>query len=159
MPMPRVFTLPARPLPGLLCALLFASACQRESEPPAPGAGRPGDRLLILESVVRGARVYQEHCAICHGPEAQGHPDWQTPGVAAAPPLDGSGNAPKRRRQELVAIIRNGATRDGLPVMPGWKGRLRDQEVEDVIAWFQALWPAELYENWRRANVGTPTGG
>lgn len=106
-----------------------------------------------MESILRGARVFQEQCAQCHGPDAQGHPDWQNPQVTAAPPLNGTGNEWKRSKSELIAVIQNGAKRDGQPVMPGWKGRLTDQEIDDVIAWFQALWPVEVYEKWQKTNA------
>jgi len=136
-------------------------ACSREE--PAPGPGAPATATPVLpalapvpsiEALNRGARLFQEHCAQCHGPEAQGHPDWQTPGVVAAPPLNGTGNDWKRSRAQLVTVIANGSKRNGEPVMPGWKGRLSDAEVNDVIAWFQALWPQEVYARWQRANAG-----
>jgi mono/diheme cytochrome c family protein len=141
---------------------LFLAACSREEEPAAPsrpagaeaaGAAAGGEATVSLDAMLRGARLYQEHCAQCHGPEAQGHPDWQNPQVVAAPPLDGTGPVWKRSKRELIAIIRNGAKRGNQPVMPGWQGRLSDQEIEDIIAWFQALWPAEVYERWRKANA------
>ena len=53
----------------------------------------------------------------------------------------------------MIATIQNGAKRNGDPVMPAWKGRLGDQDIEDIIAWFQALWPADVYERWRKANA------
>jgi mono/diheme cytochrome c family protein len=111
------------------------------------------ERPFSTESLFNGVRLFQEHCAQCHGPEAQGHPDWQNPKVRAAPPLNGTGNDWKRRKQEMIAIIKNGAKRNGHPVMPAWKGRLTDQEIEDIISWYQALWPAEVYERWRKANA------
>ena len=30
---------------------------------------------------------------------------------------------------------------------------LSEQEIEDTIAWFQALWPPEVYDRWQRANA------
>lgn len=110
-----------------------------------------------LGSLNHGAQLFQENCAQCHGPEAQGHPDWQTPGVVAAPPLNGTGNDWKRSRAELIAIIRDGAKRNGEPTMPAWKGRLSDADIDDIIAWFQALWPPDVYLRWQRvhtANTG-----
>lgn len=136
---------------------LWLGGCERQETPPvtAPStvatlpAVEPAPSLAALN---RGARLFQEHCALCHGPEAQGHPDWQTPGVVAAPPLDGTGNDWKRSRAELVAVILNGAKRDGKPVMPGWKGRMSDAEINDLIAWFQALWPGNVYSEWQARN-------
>lgn len=103
-----------------------------------------------LAALNRGARLFQEQCAQCHGPEGQGHPDWQTTGVVAAPPLNGTGNDWKRSRAELVAVIQNGAKRDGALVMPAWKDRLSEAEINDLIAWFQALWPPEVYAKWQQ---------
>jgi mono/diheme cytochrome c family protein len=143
---------------------LLALACGKKEEAPASGALQAplgADRLLSVEAVVRGARLYQEHCAQCHGPEAQGHPDWENPKVIAAPPLNGTGNEWKRRKADLVAIIRRGAKRGQETTMPGWDGRLTDQEIEDVIAWFQALWPMDVYDRWQKANAvagATPKG-
>ena len=143
-----------------LSVILFAfivCGCERKSaESSATSLQAPlgSDRPLSVESVMRGARLYQEHCAQCHGPEAQGHPDWQNPQVVAAPPLDGSGNEWKRKRSELIAIVKKGMTRNNEPVMPAWGERLSDQEIEDIVAWFQALWPMEVYDRWLKVNAG-----
>ena len=137
----------------VVATVLLVGACGKK-EPETPPAKDQAGRLFSTESLLRGARLYQEHCAQCHGPEAQGHPDWQNPKVVAAPPLNGSGNVWKRRKPDMIAIIRNGAVRNGEPVMPAWKGRLSNQDIEDLIAWFQALWPADVYEGWRKANAG-----
>lgn len=141
----------------LVLAGLWAAGCERKEATSAPASStsptlpalEPAPSLAALN---RGARLFQEHCAQCHGPEAQGHPDWQTPGVVAAPPLDGTGNDWKRTRAELVAVILDGAKRNGTLVMPGWKGRLSDAEVDDLIAWFQALWPVTVYSQWLARN-------
>jgi len=140
----------------LAIVALLLGGCEKK-EPPPSGKdtlpGLQGERLASLDSLVRGARLYQENCAQCHGPEAQGHPDWQNPQVVAAPPLDGTGNAWKRSRQDLIDIVNNGANRNGVPAMPAWKGRLSDHDIEDIITWFQALWPPEVYDRWRKANA------
>lgn len=102
-----------------------------------------------------GSRRYAELCAQCHGPEAQGHPDWQTPNdgtFTAAPPLDASGNAPKRSKTQLAATIRQGVRRDGVDLMPAWGGRLSDAEIDAIIAWFQSLWPPAVYGAWQQQN-------
>jgi len=136
--------------------------CKRESAPVTP----PTPPSMTLEqppgltALNRGARLFEAHCAQCHGPEAQGHPDWQNRDIiAAAPPLNGTGNDWKRSRAQLVAVIKNGATRQGTPVMPAWNGRLSEQEIDDIISWFQALWPPDVYATWRKTNpVPVPRG-
>jgi len=136
---------------------MFA-ACSKEVPPPSTAGSR-----FDAVSIARGAKLYEEHCAQCHGPQAQGHPDWQSPSdgsFAAAPPLNGIGNDWKRSRQELIAVIKDGVTRkDGAPVMPAWKQRLSEREIDDIVGWFQSQWPARVYESWYKANPAVTTGG
>lgn len=143
----------------LLVCLLWIAGCSDDSQEKASSQPSTGAREAApqqnfdINRIARGARLYQENCAQCHGPEAQGHPDWQhakQQGYAAAPPLDGTGPAIKRRKAEMIAIIRNGLKQDGVPVMPGWGARVSDDEIEDVITWYQALWPAQVYGRWRQ---------
>lgn len=146
--------------PGMIVligvGMLLVGACEKKTETTfskdSPSQ-RTSELLPSFENLTHGARLYQEYCALCHGPEAQGHPDWQNPLVTAAPPLNGTGNEWKRRKQDLINAIRNGATRHGEPVMPAWKERLSDQDIEDIIAWFQALWPTDVYDRWRKTNI------
>ncbi len=143
-------------------ALLVAACGKKEPETPVAkdAANLQGDRSFSTESLFNGVRLFQEYCAQCHGPEAQGHADWRNPKVVAAPPLNGTGNEWRRRKQDMIAVIKNGAKRNGEPVMPAWKDRLSDQEIEDIITWYQALWPAEVYARWRKANTteSVPSG-
>lgn len=137
--------------------VLALAGCERRGPeplpPPSPQTGAALETMPTLAELDRGARLFQEHCAQCHGPEAQGHPDWETPGVLAAPPLNGTGNDWKRSRAELAHVILRGVERDGAPVMPAWQGRLSEADVNSIIAWFQALWPAEVYDRWQQLQV------
>ncbi|MEK7786250.1 MAG: c-type cytochrome, partial [Chloroflexota bacterium] len=83
----------------VMAATLLVGACGKK-EPEAPAVKDQANRPFSTESLFRGVRLYQEHCALCHGPEAQGHPDWRNPQVTAAPPLNGTGNEWKRRKQD-----------------------------------------------------------
>jgi mono/diheme cytochrome c family protein len=42
-----------------------------------------------------------------------------------------------------------------MDVMPGWKGRFSERDVEDVLNWMQSLWPAEVYDAWTKAQAAT----
>ncbi|MDX1487857.1 MAG: cytochrome c [Acidiferrobacterales bacterium] len=161
----------------LLVGALLLVACERQPEqpepvtrePPTPPAGQlptsapppaasiPAPSDFSVQNLSRGAALYVEHCLQCHGPEGQGHPDWQTPTdgtFVAAPPVNGTGNDWKRSQQELMGIIRQGAKRNGMPVMPGYADRLSDQDIVYILTWLQALWPPDVYERWLRANSG-----
>jgi len=144
----------------LAVAAAVLTACSNEA--PTPGTAIIAANRFDSASIARGAVLYEEHCAQCHGPQAQGHPDWQTPSdgsFAAAPPLNGSGNDWKRSRAQLIAVIRNGVKRpDGVAVMPDWEQRLSVRDIEDIVAWFQSLWPSQVYESWYKANLGATKG-
>ena len=145
----------------LLLGLALLAACSKEDKPAPAVSAPPALRHFEPASLVRGATLYEQHCALCHGPQAQGHPDWQTPSdghFAAAPPLDGTGNDWKRSRAALAATIVTGVKRksDNEEVMPAWKGRLNDRDVEDVINWLQSLWPTDVYDSWTKTQPSTP---
>ena len=122
-------------------ALLAAASCSRSSD--APGAS--------AEQVQRGAAIYAANCATCHGARAEGAKDWHRlgpDGKFPPPPLDGSAHAWHHPRAQLKQIILDGtATRGG--GMPAWRGKLSDADIDAVIAWFQSLWPPEIYRAWR----------
>ncbi len=156
---------------------VVAAACEKQGEkvntaapgPPAVSTPQPlpapaeRKQSFSVENIKRGGELYRELCLQCHGPEGQGHPDWQTPSdgiFTAAPPLNGTGNTWKRNKQGMLAIIRDGTIRDGVPAMPAYKNRLRDEHIESVIIWFQVLWPPEVYERWLNANIdASPSEG
>ena len=146
----------------LAAALMLLGACSKEAEQTAMPVPGMVPRQFDPESVTRGAQMFEQHCVVCHGPRAQGHPDWQTPSdgsFAAAPPLNGTGNDWKRSRAMLAATIQNGVRRksDNADIMPAWKGRLSENDVEDVLNWLQSLWPAEVYDAWAKAQAAATT--
>ena len=138
--------------------LLVAGVTACGKKETTPGVKPVEESLVSREALVRGEKLYRENCGQCHGPEGQGHPDWQTPGVAAAPPLNGTGNDWKRSKGDMVAVIKAGVKRKGEQIMPGWKGRMTDAEIDDLIVWFQTFWPREVYERWQKANTATARG-
>ena len=83
----------------------------------------------------------------------------QGPGVVGRD-AELTGNDWKRSRAMLAATIQNGVRRksDNVDVMPAWKGRLSERDVEDVLNWMQSLWPAEVYDAWTKtqATAATP---
>ena len=101
----------------LACALLAAAvALLLAIAAPATRAADSG----------RGAGLYQQHCAVCHG--SGGRPTWPgTPDFRRATNLmkpDGN----------LLVVIRNGKG-----VMPGYIGILKDRDMLDVLAYLRTL--------------------
>jgi mono/diheme cytochrome c family protein len=108
--------------------------------PPLTDTGRVG----------RGAHLYHQHCAQCHG----------APGVAQTPvgksmqPVPGPLVDAARRWQprELYWITRHGIRMAG---MPAWEYHLRDDELWDLVAFLQAF-PAQTRASYRALVLQTP---
>ncbi len=159
----------------LIIFIVFSTACSKKEPAEKTVASEkietsplPTDqgRNFSVESITRGAMVFQARCAECHGPQAQGHPGWvkgqkldknNKQSFIVASPLDGTGVTHKLKKSQLVKVIKQGIKRDNIPVMPAGKGQLSEQEIEDVITWFQALWPPNVYEAWNKTNGATKT--
>ncbi len=76
--------------------------------------------------IVRGAEVYRQHCANCHGPT--GSSVW--PG---APNLSRR-EAPLRTDQALLQILRTGRG-----AKPAFQGMVSDADILNVIAYSRTL--------------------
>lgn len=106
-------------------------------------------RSIDSAQVARGKALFAQHCARCHGDMAQGDPQWRTrnaDGTFPPPPLNGTGHAWHHPHVWLKEMIRDGSAPQGN--MPAWGSTLNDQQMEDLIAWFQSLWPDEVYAAW-----------
>ncbi|MDX8412308.1 MAG: cytochrome c [Mariprofundaceae bacterium] len=137
-------------------AALTLAGCEKTEESSNKGSGNAHpyvvhhSRHINAESAKRGAPAYQQHCAECHGKEAEGHPRWQwlgEDGNYPSPPLNGSGHMWHHTKNLLHDIIKNGSPGGG-GNMPAWKDKLSDGEIDDVIAWCQTLWPQDIYKAW-----------
>lgn len=105
-----------------------------------------------FSQILRGGRIYQQNCAVCHGKLAQGAPNWRQrddDDKFPAPPLDGTGHTWHHSTRVLTGIIKNGTAELG-GNMPAWKDQLDDQDIADVLAWIKAQWPDEIYTRWYR---------
>ena len=108
-----------------------------------------------MSIIIMGGRVFQQNCAVCHGAQAQGAPNWQrrdANGKFPAPPLNGTAHAWHHPTKVLKRIIRQGTVAQG-GNMPAWEGKLTEKEMDAVLAWFQNKWPDELYAAWARRNA------
>jgi mono/diheme cytochrome c family protein len=141
----------------LVAMLLLLPGCGRtpaeeKAAAPAPTKLAPATAPHGLDAakVARGAQLYKANCAVCHGANAEGAPNWHRPGPDGkypAPPLNGTGHDWHHPTSALKWTIREGTGKLG-GNMPAWKDKLTDGDIEAVIAWFQSLWPEEVYKNW-----------
>lgn len=133
---------------------IFISACDRSSSNQNEfgdiyGEPETVEKKLDLQKVKQGEKVYQTHCAVCHGAKAVGTKDWRKAdahGKYPPPPLNGTAHAWHHPTEVLKEVILDGSIGDGN--MPSWRGKLTEQEVDNVILWMQSLWPAEIYSTW-----------
>jgi len=96
----------------------------------------------------RGARIYEEACAACHGARLEGEPDWRVAGPDGrlpAPPHDRTGHTWHHPDPVLLDITMRGTAAvvgGGYESnMPGFADRYRLEEMKDVLAWIKAQWP------------------
>ena len=112
-------------------------------------------RVRDMSLIMQGGKVFQQNCAVCHGAQAQGAPDWQRPdasGKYPPPPLNGTAHSWHHPMKVLKRVIKQGTAAQG-GNMPAWEGKLSDKEIDAVIAWFQNKWPDPLYAAWARRNA------
>ena len=118
---------------------------------------------LDTGQVSRGREVYAQHCAGCHGANAQGAPNWQQPnarGNLPPPPHDDAGHTWRHSDQQLAQIVRDGL-RDQFNktpelTMPPFEQQLDNRAIDDVIAYFKSLWSTEHRQFQEEQNRRTP---
>lgn len=136
-----------RPL-ALLAGLFVLSGALADSPPVSNAA--PVKRWYSPERVQRGALVYTQNCVKCHGENAEGTKNWRQRGADGKfppPPINGTGHAWHHPINILGAQIKFGAP-GGTGSMPGFAEKLSDEQIIDVIAWFQDKWPDGIYATW-----------
>ncbi len=114
------------------------------------------ERWYSEQQVKKGADLFAQNCASCHGAKGEGTKNWKTPddnGVYPPPPINGKGHAWHHDLALLRGTVKNG----GKPVggtMPAFGDRLSKEDIDAVIAYVQSLWPEEIYQRW--ASRGEP---
>ena len=108
------------------------------------------DRWYHPSRVELGEKVYTDNCAMCHGQRAEATPEWmkQDPdGFFPPPPLNGTAHTWHHPFQELASKIKFGGVGGK---MPSFTDKLTDEQIVNVLAWIQSLWPDEIYTAWWR---------
>ena len=89
-------------------------------------------------SITAGAATFKKYCSFCHGPEAKGEgplapKDSHPPNLTDAKWDHGDTDG------EIFTLISNGA--GGTSVMKGFKGKMPDQDLWNVINYLRSLGP------------------
>lgn len=100
------------------------------------------------DAVLRGERIYETHCAECHGADLAGEPDWKTrdaQGYLPAPPHDETGHTWHHPDALLLDIVRRGTAavvgQGYRSRMPGYTSSLTESEMREVLAYIKSTWP------------------
>lgn len=111
-----------------------------------------------------GRRLYAQYCASCHGSNLEGQPVWRErkpDGKLPAPPHDESGHTWHHSDRQLFNITKHGTERavgNGYRSdMPGFASVLSDAEIQAVLAFIRATWPARIRD--RQSAVTRAEGG
>lgn len=101
--------------------------------------------------IAAGRDIYYLHCAVCHGAQLEGEPNWRTAnadGSLPAPPHDASGHTWHHSDRVLFDITRKGgasAAPPGFPSrMPAFGGQLSEREIWAALAFIKNAWPADI---------------
>jgi mono/diheme cytochrome c family protein len=135
-----------------IIAALFCAAI-------AACGGKPGADPTNGTQVAAGRRLYDAHCASCHGPNLEGQANWRErrpDGKLPAPPHDAGGHTWHHTDDALFEVTRNGlaamAGADYQTDMPGFADRLSDDEIWAVLAYIKSRWPQAILDRQPKEN-------
>lgn len=135
---------------ALAAVVLAYNVFTAATAPDADVAAETPHRWYEPSRVESGEEVYARNCAECHGARGEATLDWRRrapDGSFPPPPLNGTAHTWHHPFRALAHQIKFGAP-GGAGKMPPFEGRLTDEEIIDVIAWIQSLWPDEIYAQW-----------
>jgi len=91
-----------------------------------------------------------ENCLACHGKEGRSTAQWwkRLPDGSFPPSqLNGSAHTWHHPLAQLKRTIKQGGAQYG-GKMPAFESVLSNEEIEQVIAYFQSQWPEDVYQVW-----------
>ncbi|MGZ5137852.1 MAG: c-type cytochrome [Burkholderiales bacterium] len=127
----------------VLCVIALALAVSACTEQPKADPSN-------VKQVAYGKRIYEAHCASCHGAKLEGQPNWRErlpSGKFPAPPHDASGHTWHHSDALLFDIVKRGIQAHAPPGyqsdMPAFGSRLPDEDMWAVLAYIKNTWPEE----------------
>jgi mono/diheme cytochrome c family protein len=109
--------------------------------------------------VIPGSKIYAEQCAVCHGKNLEGQPNWRrrsADGLLPAPPHDKSGHTWHHPDKILFALTKFGpavvAGQNYKTTMPAFGGTLSDKDIISVLSYIKSKWPPAISARHDRMN-------
>jgi mono/diheme cytochrome c family protein len=128
-------------VPGF--AVVFLGALVLTQEPASPNAAPKNPVAATPQSLAAGKKAYDENCAACHGPRAEGSVKAgviisiiQEQGGKQPPDLTDAQWDHGSTDGEIYTAIRKGVPPT---MMAGWEGRISDTEIWHIVNYLRAL--------------------
>ena len=131
---------------ALAMAILLIAACSPDpaQTPQAPAI------VPTKEHSPTGGELYAANCAVCHGANGEGQPNWhirKENGTLPPPPLNGDGHTWHHADGLLYRIVSQGGKIYESPdnpsfksAMPAFGDRLSHEELVAVLTYIKSLW-------------------
>lgn len=139
-------------------AVAFVVGLRVPSWAPAPAAVRATVPQVPNTPEARGERVYARYgCGMCHGDDGKGgfaNPNAETDGKVPGVLYVAEGYTPNELRRLILdgtATIGRADPKGPQPPyrMPGWRGRMTEQELGDLVRYLMSLYPESAGVRWR----------
>ena len=119
----------------------------------ACGGGGDSSSLDQDAENLRGQKIFQANCAVCHGQNGEGQPDWhlrKADGTLPPPPLNGDGHTWHHGDGTLYIYVSQGGAAYESPghksAMPAFGETLSHEEIIAVINYLRNQWGDKVAE-------------
>ncbi|WOI58079.1 cytochrome c [Palleronia sp. LCG004] len=108
--------------------------------------------LEVPSIVAEGAKIYAAECAVCHGVNLEGQPNWRVrgpDGLLPAPPHDETGHTWHHDGETLFNLTKYGLGEmigdpDYESAMPAFDYVLTEAEIAAVLSYIKSTWPSDI---------------
>ena len=113
------------------------------------------------EQVQAGQAIYAKHCAVCHGANLEGQPNWKQTlptGGLPVPPHDETGHTWHHADALLFKIVKFGGQSGAADPsfknnMPAFQNVLSNAEIGAALAFIKSRWPPKIRTFQDRVNA------
>lgn len=127
----------------LMSALILGLSLGFSEEMAKADTAKTAKKVRKLD-MASGKKVYETNCVLCHGASGKG----DGAGAAALNPkprnfTDTARVASEPMEKLRKAIAKGGASVGYSPLMPAWKGILKDDQIDDVLGYILKTFSGE----------------